>query len=301
MGGTVVLTGAAGAPSGRAQPAGARRRGFECSCGWLGEPGVAVLRRGQAGAPCCANWRAPPSLPPPACPPGRAKDTIVLSSGENVEPQPIGAKRGRVPSCMHRGRQGRRRHRGNASRACTAGSGQAAGGPRLPSNPPPLPLPPLLSRSQRTPCAAAPTSSLRVGGAHRREAGHGAGRGAARGWQPAPAAVGAPIFPALPAHLPAPPPPLTVLTGSGHRALGALIVPDSEALEEAAKQRGKPGACLPLACLHIHTQPLPAACPLTGLPPVLATGQRPYKHMPSLHRPPPPPPPSFRPRGSAGS
>ncbi|PSC68813.1 putative acyl-activating enzyme chloroplastic [Micractinium conductrix] len=29
-----------------------------------------------------------------------------------------------------------------------------------------------------------------------------------------------------------------VLTGSGHRALGALIVPDSEALEEAAKQRG---------------------------------------------------------------
>jgi long-subunit acyl-CoA synthetase (AMP-forming) len=33
-----------------------------------------------------------------------------------------------------------------------------------------------------------------------------------------------------------------VLVGHGHRALGALIVPDAEALEELAAQRGEHGS-----------------------------------------------------------
>lgn len=33
--------------------------------------------------------------------------------------------------------------------------------------------------------------------------------------------------------------PCAVLVGSGRRALGALIVPNSEALEELAKERGE--------------------------------------------------------------
>lgn len=36
-----------------------------------------------------------------------------------------------------------------------------------------------------------------------------------------------------------PSPPCAVLVGSGRRALGALIVPNSEALEELAKERGE--------------------------------------------------------------
>lgn len=46
-------------------------------------------------------------------------------------------------------------------------------------------------------------------------------------------------------------PSAAVLVGHGHRALGALVVPDAEALEEAAQQRGE---CLPAAASSLCCQ-----------------------------------------------
>lgn len=95
-----------------------------------------------------------------------------------------------------------------------------------------------------------------------------------------------------------PPAQCTVLVGSGHRLLGALIVPNAEALEELAQERGEracaaaaPGrwtgllsmrqsacACLPCAA---HRSPAPAE--LLSL--AICLADPPYRLRSALPRP----------------
>lgn len=124
---------------------------------------------------------------------GRAKDTIVLSNGENVEPQAIEDTLCCSPLIKFAGKGG--------------GGGASCPPCRLPG-----------CRN----CAAWPCASLHC------------------------SAHTSPTSPRLPRPLSA------VLVGSGHRAPGALIVPDPEHLQELAQQRGGCVQWAQLAWPEVH-------------------------------------------------
>lgn len=160
---------------------------------------AALLRLlGPAAHLLPAGW--PCRAPPPA---GRAKDTLVLTTGENVELQPLEDLLATSPLIAFAG-----------ARCAFAAAAAAAGTKQLGRG------------------SAAPGQGSATGTALHLHALHHA----------------------------APPP--AVLVGSGHRSLGALVVPSEEALEAAGGaaaapelrrqlEVGRPGASGGQLCMHL--------------------------------------------------